>query len=63
MAFLKFNSLGIGLKFLLLILGIVYLGLLGAALSGVVILCYRNIVGYILVHKDSKTRLAEAYPK
>lgn len=51
---LRFNTFGVMLKIILLIIGIIYLGLLGAVLSGVFVWCYRNIVGYWLVMKDAK---------
>lgn len=52
--FLRYNILGVALKIFLVNLGIIYFGLLGAVMSGILTWCYRNTVGYSLVFKDMK---------
>lgn len=53
---LKFNIIGIAIKIISLVLGIIYFGLLGAALSGILIWCFRNTIGYFLVFRDMKMK-------
>jgi len=53
-SFLNVNILGAVLKIVLLVLGIKYFGLLGAALSGIIVWIYRNVVGFYLITKDNE---------
>jgi len=57
--FMNFEVLGIGLKAILLILGLRYFGLLGAATSGILIWIYKNITGYYLMLREESKRRAE----
>ncbi|MHA1381645.1 MAG: lipopolysaccharide biosynthesis protein [Candidatus Helarchaeota archaeon] len=52
-SFLKLNILGTILKVIFLIFFIKMLGLLGAVISGIIIWIYRNVIGYILVIRES----------
>jgi len=55
-SFLALNIVGLILKLFFLITFIKYFGLLGAVLSTVVILIYRNVVGYCLVTNDIRKK-------
>jgi len=55
-SFLALNIVGLILKLFFLITFIKYYGLLGAVLSGIIVLIYRNVVGYCLVTNDIRKK-------